>query len=78
MLVFVIIFPNVLLFFFFGLGFCFLFLVWHNQIAGFYAGMLRREYVTMDVFNKNFMTDWKKHMTQEEKAKILDLSKCVP
>ncbi|XP_013787313.1 DNA topoisomerase I, mitochondrial-like [Limulus polyphemus] len=47
-----------------------------EEVAGFYARMLEHEYVTKDVFNKNFFKDWRKVMTQEEKEKITDLKKC--
>jgi len=47
-----------------------------EEVAGFYAGMLKRDYVTKKVFNDNFMKCWKDKMTKDEKAKITDLSKC--
>ena len=47
-----------------------------EEVALFYAGMMKRDYVKHPVFNKNFMTDWKSQMTAEEKAKITDLTKC--
>merc|ERR1711935_138906 len=47
-----------------------------EEIAGFYAGMLKREYVTKEMFNKNFMKCWTEKMSSQEKAKITDLTKC--
>ena len=47
-----------------------------EEVALFYASMMKREYVKHKVFNKNFMTDWKGQMTAAEKAKITDLTKC--
>ncbi|XP_060081844.1 DNA topoisomerase I, mitochondrial-like [Ylistrum balloti] len=47
-----------------------------EEVATFYARMLDHDYTTREVFNKNFMKDWRKMMTSEEKEKIKDLSKC--
>lgn len=47
-----------------------------EEVAGFYARMLEHDYVTKDVFNKNFFKDWKKTMTSEERELITDLRKC--
>lgn len=47
-----------------------------EEVAVFYAGMLKREYVTMDVFNRNFMESWQALMTASEKKKIKDLKLC--
>ncbi|KAB7495843.1 DNA topoisomerase 1 [Armadillidium nasatum] len=47
-----------------------------EEVAGFYAKMLDHEYTTKEVFKKNFFKDWRKVMTEKEKAKITDLSKC--
>jgi len=47
-----------------------------EEVALFYAGMMKRDYVKHAVFNKNFMADWKTQMSAAEKAKITDLSKC--
>ncbi|XP_069113512.1 DNA topoisomerase I, mitochondrial-like [Argopecten irradians] len=47
-----------------------------EEVATFYARMLDHDYTTRDVFNKNFLKDWRKMMTSEEKEVIKDLSKC--
>lgn len=47
-----------------------------EEVAGFYAKMLDHDYTTKDVFNTNFFKDWRKVMTEKEKAKITDLKKC--
>ena len=47
-----------------------------EEIATFYGRMLDHDYTTRDVFNKNFFKDWRKVMTNEEREKIRDLSKC--
>lgn len=47
-----------------------------EEVAGFYARMLDHDYVTKEVFNKNFFKDWKKTMTSEEKNTIQELKKC--
>ncbi|OWF56492.1 DNA topoisomerase I, mitochondrial-like [Mizuhopecten yessoensis] len=47
-----------------------------EEVATFYARMLDHDYTTRDVFNKNFLKDWRKMMTAEEREKIKDLSKC--
>jgi len=31
-----------------------------EEVAGFYARMLEHEYTTRDIFNSNFMKDWRK------------------
>ena len=31
-----------------------------EEVATFYAKMLEHDYVTKDVFNKNFFKDWRK------------------
>jgi DNA topoisomerase-1 len=38
--------------------------------------MLDHDYTTKDAFNKNFFKDWRKVMTEKEKERITDLSKC--
>lgn len=45
-------------------------------MAGFYARMIEHEYTSKDIFNKNFMEDWRKVMTDEERKIIKDLKKC--
>merc|ERR1711997_1113964 len=47
-----------------------------EEIATFYGRMLDHDYTTREVFNKNFFKDWRKVMTNEEREKIRDLSKC--
>eukprot|EP00035_Acanthoeca_spectabilis_P013906 m.262289 g.262289 ORF g.262289 m.262289 type:complete len:754 (+) comp16003_c0_seq1:60-2321(+) len=47
-----------------------------EEIAGFYAQMLRTDYPAKKVFNNNFMRCWREAMTKDEKAKIKDLTKC--
>ena len=47
-----------------------------EEVMGFYARMLDHDYTSKDVFNKNFIKDWRKVMTTEERAKILDLKQC--
>lgn len=47
-----------------------------EEVATFYGRMLDHDYTTKEVFNKNFFKDWRKVMTNEEKEKIRDLSKC--
>ncbi|XP_059163308.1 DNA topoisomerase I, mitochondrial-like [Physella acuta] len=47
-----------------------------EELATFYGRMLDHDYTTRDVFNNNFMKDWRKVMTPEEKAKITDIKKC--
>merc|ERR1712029_1045554 len=47
-----------------------------EECATFYGRMLDHDYTTKEVFNKNFMKDWRKTMTSEEKERIRDFSKC--
>ncbi|XP_061166608.1 DNA topoisomerase I, mitochondrial-like isoform X2 [Saccostrea echinata] len=47
-----------------------------EEVATFYAKMLEHDYTTKDVFNKNFMKDWRKTMTSHERDLIKDLKKC--
>ena len=47
-----------------------------EECATFYGKMLDHDYTTKEVFNKNFFKDWRKSMTEKEKEKIRDLSKC--
>lgn len=47
-----------------------------EEVATFYGKMLDHDYVTKDIFNKNFFKDWKKYMTPKEKEIITDLKKC--
>ena len=47
-----------------------------EEVAGFYARMLEHDYVTKEMFNKNFFKDWRKTMTSEERNTIQDLKKC--
>lgn len=47
-----------------------------EEIMTFYARMLDHDYTSKDVFNTNFMNDWRKSMTREEQSLIADLGKC--
>nr|XP_014352319.1 PREDICTED: DNA topoisomerase 1-like [Latimeria chalumnae] len=47
-----------------------------EEIATFYAKMLDHEYTTKEVFQKNFLHDWRQEMTSEERKAIKDLQKC--
>ena len=47
-----------------------------EECATFYGKMLDHDYTTKEVFNRNFFKDWRKIMTEKEKAIIRDLSKC--
>lgn len=47
-----------------------------EEVATFYAKMLDHDYTTKEVFNKNFLKDWRKTMTHKEKELITDLSLC--
>lgn len=47
-----------------------------EEVATFYARMLDHDYTTKPAFNKNFFDDWREVMTESERAKIVDLSKC--
>uniref|UniRef100_A0A2M4BB91 DNA topoisomerase I n=1 Tax=Anopheles marajoara TaxID=58244 RepID=A0A2M4BB91_9DIPT len=47
-----------------------------EEVAGFYARMLDHDYTSKAAFNENFFKDWRKTMTQSERERIKDLSKC--
>lgn len=47
-----------------------------EEVATFYARMLDHDYTTKDAFNNNFFHDWREVMTESERAKIIELSKC--
>ncbi|KOX76410.1 DNA topoisomerase 1 [Melipona quadrifasciata] len=47
-----------------------------EEVATFYARMLDHDYTTKPAFNKNFFDDWREVMTESERVKIVDLSKC--
>ncbi|XP_012256961.2 DNA topoisomerase I, mitochondrial isoform X2 [Athalia rosae] len=47
-----------------------------EEVATFYARMLDHDYTTKEVFNSNFFHDWREVMTESERSKIADLSKC--
>ncbi|KYM89075.1 DNA topoisomerase 1 [Atta colombica] len=47
-----------------------------EEVATFYARMLDHDYTTKFAFNNNFFHDWREVMTESERAKITDLSKC--
>ena len=45
-------------------------------MATFYGRMIDHDYTTKEVFNRNFLKDWRRVMTEKEKEIIRDLSKC--
>ena len=47
-----------------------------EEVMTFYAKMVDHDYAQKDSFNTNFMTDWRKYMSESEKALIKDLAKC--
>ncbi|XP_076632378.1 DNA topoisomerase 1 isoform X1 [Colletes latitarsis] len=47
-----------------------------EEVATFYARMLDHDYTTKSVFNTNFFHDWREVMTESERTRIVDLSKC--
>ena len=47
-----------------------------EEIATFYALIIRYEIAKQQQFNINFFKDWRKSMTSEERKTITDLSKC--
>ncbi|CAF1614073.1 unnamed protein product [Rotaria magnacalcarata] len=47
-----------------------------EEIMTFYSRMLDHDYTSKEVFNTNFMTDWRKSMTQAERELIKDIRKC--
>ncbi|XP_071648951.1 DNA topoisomerase I, mitochondrial isoform X2 [Temnothorax longispinosus] len=47
-----------------------------EEVATFYARMLDHDYTTKAAFNNNFFHDWREVMTESERAKITDLTKC--
>ncbi|XP_046469441.1 DNA topoisomerase I, mitochondrial isoform X2 [Neodiprion pinetum] len=47
-----------------------------EEVATFYARMLDHDYTTKKIFNTNFFTDWRDVMTESERSKIMELSKC--
>lgn len=47
-----------------------------EEVATFYARMLDHDYTTKTAFNNNFFHDWREIMTESERARITDLSKC--
>ena len=47
-----------------------------EEIMTFYARMLDHDYTSKEIFNTNFMTDWRKAMTQAERELIKDVRKC--
>ncbi|PBC31078.1 DNA topoisomerase I, mitochondrial isoform X1 [Apis cerana] len=47
-----------------------------EEVATFYARMLDHDYTTKPAFNSNFFHDWREVMTESERTKIVDLSKC--
>ena len=47
-----------------------------EEVATFYGRMIEHDYTTKEVFNRNFMKDWRKVMTEKEKSIIRDISRC--
>jgi len=47
-----------------------------EEVATFYGKMIEHDYTTKEVFNKNFMKDWRRVMNDKEKEIIRDLQKC--
>eukprot|EP00095_Tigriopus_kingsejongensis_P004567 maker-scaffold462_size163801-snap-gene-0.41 protein:Tk04567 transcript:maker-scaffold462_size163801-snap-gene-0.41-mRNA-1 annotation:"topoisomerase 1b" len=47
-----------------------------EEVATFYGRMLDHDYTTKEVFNRNYMKDWRKVMNEKEKEIIRDISKC--
>jgi len=47
-----------------------------EEVMTFYAKMLDHDYTKKDIFNTNFFNDWRKFMSNEERALIKDLKKC--
>jgi len=47
-----------------------------EECATFYAKMLDHEYTTREVFRKNFFSDWREEMTQDERDTIKKLELC--
>ncbi|CAF3813496.1 unnamed protein product [Rotaria sp. Silwood1] len=47
-----------------------------EEIMTFYARMLDHDYTSKEIFNQNFMSDWRKSMTQAERELIKDIRKC--
>ncbi|CAF2335958.1 unnamed protein product [Rotaria sp. Silwood2] len=47
-----------------------------EEIMTFYSRMLDHDYTSKEVFNHNFMSDWRKSMTQAERELIKDIRKC--
>ncbi|XP_063992983.1 DNA topoisomerase I, mitochondrial [Diachasmimorpha longicaudata] len=47
-----------------------------EEVATFYARMLNHDYTTKPAFNENFFHDWREVMTEDERRRIMELSKC--
>lgn len=47
-----------------------------EEAMAFYAKMLTHDYTKKELFNKNFMEDWRNVMTDQERRLIRDISKC--
>ncbi|XP_035218396.1 DNA topoisomerase 1-like [Stegodyphus dumicola] len=47
-----------------------------EEVASFYAKMLKEDYTKKALFNKNFMMDWQEVMIPRERKIITDLKKC--
>lgn len=47
-----------------------------EEMATFYAKLIEHEYTSKNVFNRNFLKNWRDLMTKEERLLIKDLKKC--
>ncbi|GIY16795.1 DNA topoisomerase 1, partial [Caerostris extrusa] len=47
-----------------------------EEMAGFYGRMLSSEYTSKALFQRNFFTDWRAVMTDQERSIIKDFEKC--
>ena len=47
-----------------------------EEIMTFYARMLDHDYTSKEIFNTNYMADWRKSMISSERELIRDLRKC--
>ncbi|ELU02442.1 hypothetical protein CAPTEDRAFT_173543 [Capitella teleta] len=47
-----------------------------EEVAVFYGRMIDHDYTTQEVFNDNFLKDWRKVMNSKEKELLRDLRKC--
>ena len=47
-----------------------------EEVMTFYARMLDHDYTQKEAFNTNFFNDWRKFMSESERARIKELAKC--